>query len=162
MKTLTARKILSVELRREVDSSPDNSHLGEYSDRPGPDDRTIDRQERGDMGRDEFRYFIAAVSGEDTGNPDSVEQDYQRMESLNRGDWFSFGVSAVAEVQLTPGGVIQKIRSGGLWGIESDSDKSYFAEVESEQLAELRGELEQLGFKPGAIRKAFKNARPAK
>lgn len=149
--------IRSIKIRREVDTDPDFSHLGEYSNSPGPDDKTIDRQERGDCGRNEYRYFVAAMSGEETGNPESVEQDYQRMEDYNRQGWWFVGVWAEASVQFTPGGPVQKVRSGGLWGIESDSDKEYFAEVEGEQLAELADQLKAAGFNPGTIRKAMKD-----
>src|SRR5688500_10376303 len=72
------KRILSVSFVREPEALPDLSHFGEYSDVPGDDDKTIDRQERGDQWRNEHRYFIAALSGENTGNPESVEQDYQR------------------------------------------------------------------------------------
>ncbi len=156
--TGTAKRILSIKLRRETDTDPDLSHLGEYSNSPGPDDRTIDRQERGDCGRNEYRYFVASMSGEETGNPESVEQDYQRMEDYNRCGWCSVGVWVEATVQFSPGGPTQKIRSGGLWGIESDSDDSYFSEVQGEQLAELREQLKAAGFKAITISKAFHGA----
>lgn len=109
------------------------------------------------MRRDEYRYFIAAMSGETTGNPDSVRQDYDRMESLNRGDWCYYGISAVAEVWNPKTHTTQKIRSGGLWGIESDSG-NYLEEVEQEQLTELSTELSSLGFGKRAITYAIKLA----
>lgn len=143
-------RILSVQIDRMIDDSPDLSYLGKYSNEPGPDDRTIDRQERGDMRRNEFRYFIAALSGDETGNPESVLQDYNRMESYNRGEWSCYGIAAVARVQLSSD-TVQRITSGGLWGIESDSDDSYFAGVNEEQLAELRTELLALGFTEGEV-----------
>lgn len=139
------RRILRVVLRHETDTGPDLSYLGEYSSAPGPDDRTVDRQKRGDMERGEYRYFVAAMSGAETGNPKSVNQDYRRMEEYNRGGWCMTGVWAEAEVVLT-GNVIQTVRSGGLWGIESDSDDKYFKEVEAEQLGDLRTELRAAGF----------------
>ena len=148
--------IRRVLLCREVDDSPDTSWIGEYSSEPGPDDRTIDREERGDAERNEYRYFIAAMSGEETGNPKSVEEDYRRMEQLNRGDWCFFGISAEAEIVVN--GVIQTIRSGGLWGIESDSGDAYFREVGNEQLSELRDTLTQLGFTEEQLIDAFHGA----
>jgi hypothetical protein len=84
-----------------------------------------------------------------------VREDYKRHEALNRGDWCYLGISASAEVQLSERGPIQTLRSGGLWGIESDSDKSYFGEVEAEELAALRSELEAVGFAPEQINEAF-------
>lgn len=97
----------------------------------------------------------------------NAKQDYERMESLNKGHWYFVGVRAEAEykaVYMTEGrggrdyyGNPQTVTSGGLWGIESDSDRAYFEEVKREQLAELRSELKALGFSSRAISAAFKN-----
>jgi hypothetical protein len=153
------KRILSVRVRWETDSDPDLSFIGEYASRPGPDDRTIDREERGDVGRNEYRYFIAAMSGEETGNPESVEQDYRRMEDMNRGDWQMLGCWCEAEVVLIPGGPIQTIRSGGLCGIESDSGDGYLREIEQEQASELREQLKALGYSDRSIGRALKEAK---
>ena len=147
-------RILSVRVVSLPDYDPDLSYLGEYNSNPDGD-CVIDRQERGDMERNQFRYFHPAMTGEETGNPDSPEQDYQRCEAYSRCDWCMVGVRADAEVQLSNGGPVQDIRSGGLWGIESDSDKSYFSQVEGEELAQLRAELLLLGFSEEAIDAAF-------
>lgn len=154
-KKRTGKSILNVYVLIIHDDSPDLSHLGEYTNQPGPDDRTIDRQETGDMGRGEYRYFVAAMSGEDTGNPESVKQDYERMESHNRGEWQMIGMRAHARVQFTPQGPWNEITSGGLWGIESDSGDDYFREIGQEQLAELRDQLHAAGFTSRQIGKAF-------
>jgi len=160
MPNLAKRRIVSVTIRREVDDSPDLSFIGEYGRHPeGP--CAIDRQERGDMGRNEHRYFNPAMTGEETGNPDSPEQDYKRMEDYNRGEWCMMGVFATADVVLT-GNVVQKVRSGGLWGIESDSDEGYFTEIADEQMSELRDELKAVGFTGREITAAFKRLTPQK
>ena len=148
-------KILSVTILRSVDTDPDTSYLGRYSDKPGPDDETVDRAERCDRGRNGFRYFIAANSAADTGNPDSVEQDYRRMESLQHGDWCYLVISASAEI-VSANGIIQTVRSGGLWGIDGNSDESYLSEVEKDELSALRVELVSFGFADRAISNAFK------
>ena len=148
------KRILSVTVHRAIDTDPDLSWIGEYSDHPGEDGKTIDRQEVGDWERGTYRYFIAAMSESDTGSEGSVKQDYARMQDYNRGDWCMMGVWVEAEVLLT-GNATQKIRSGGLWGIESDSDESYFAEVTQEELASLRTELKAIGFTDKQITKAF-------
>lgn len=126
------------------DESPDMSYLGEYSDTP--EEHSIDRKERGDMGRNEYRYFNLGA-----GDADYIEQDYERYERLNRGEWCMLGCRAVAEVSYpvksNPGSRrIERFTSGGLWGIESDSDKSYFAEVEQQELSDLQNHLEQFGI----------------
>lgn len=119
----------------------------------------------GDKLRDEYRYFnpssnyvdgFGRVLPENT--PEEVRtyvaQDYKRMEDLHRGFWGLIGIKAEAEVVIN--GVIQKITSGGLWGIESDSDEDNFKQVEAEELVELRKQLEALGFSKRAISVAFK------
>lgn len=50
----------------------------------------------------------------------------------------------------------QTISSGGLWSIESDSGVDYLAEVEAEELADLKHQLLVLGFSKRAISAAFK------
>lgn len=149
-------RILSVRVERRADTNTDAAHLGTYSNNPGPAGRTIDREKNGDRGRGEYRYFIAAMSADETGNPESVKQDYARMEALNRGEWSYVGVIAASEVTLPGSDVSQKIRSSGLWGIESDSGADYFAEVEEQELDALRGELAAAGFGPRQIEHAFR------
>ena|SRR5437016_1875033 len=153
--------------------------IGELIDSVGE----CDCGERGDMARHEFRYFNPSFNYVDkNGNPSDgltseevrkyTRQDYERMESLNRGDWCFIGIIAEAEIQLTttwensvvskvswhsPIAPYQTITSGGLWGTESDSDESYLQEIEQEQLSELRSQLKALGFSSRAISAAFKN-----
>lgn len=148
------KTIRHVRFRVETDDSPDLSFLGNYQSNPGPNDKTIDRQERGDMERGQHRYFVACNSGEETGNPNSVEEDYQRMEALDRGDWCMMYCYAEAEIVLC--GVIQTIRSGGLGGVESDSEDGYFDEIKKDELDHLKNILQGLGFFKTEIAKAFK------
>jgi hypothetical protein len=121
----------------------------------------------GDMGRNEFRYFNPSFNYvTKDGKPESgltpedvrkyTRQDYERMESANRGDWCFIGIRAEAEVQVT-GDTMQRISSGGLWGIESDSDRSYLKSVQQDELSNLKSELLALGFSKRAIATAFKN-----
>lgn len=84
-----------------------------------------------------------------------VAQDYERMERLNAGYWGFIGIKAEARVIVN--GITQEITSGGLWGIESDSEESYFEEIEGEELSSLRTQLEALGFSKRAVSAAFKN-----
>ncbi len=147
------KRILSITLHHELDTDPDLSFLGEYSGN-AKNDNSIDRKERGDMDQHEYRYFTPAMTGEETGNPDSPEQDYARMESYNAQNWYMMGVFATAEVILA-NGVIQSIRSGGLWGIESDSDRDHIADVEKDELADLAEQLEAAGFSKRAVARAL-------
>lgn len=152
--TITRKgRILSIKLETRGDSDADSSHLGEYSNQPGHADRTIERTPLAARGG--YRYFIAALSGEDTGNPESVKEDYARAEALNRGEWCYVGIIARAEYTLPGSNIVQRLTSGGLWGVESDSGKEYIAEVEGEELVALRGELETIGFGKRQIDQAF-------
>lgn len=117
----------------------------------------------GDMERNEFRFFNGCVENYKGETPENirkyVRQDYERMERLQRGDWGYIGIRAEAEVLIPSNGhsIVQEVTSGGLWGVESDSDKSYLASVGGEELAELRKQLYVLGFSKRAIATACKN-----
>lgn len=62
--------------------------------------------------------------------------------------WMYIGIRAKAEVSYEMQNVyprgnrrIEWFTSGGLWGIESDSEEKYLIEVENEQLADLKEHL---------------------
>jgi len=85
---------------------------------------------------------------------ENARKDYARMEAHNRNEWGFIGIQAQAEIVLD--GVCQTIQSGGLWGIESDSEESYFRKIEHEELTSLRGILHTMGFSKRAIAAAVK------
>lgn len=76
-------------------------------------------------------------------------QDAQRIQAYNRGHWGMVGIRAKAEI-MVPSGInggyitIVTIKSPGLWGIESDSDESYFAEEYRNQVDELKTIIEAI------------------
>lgn len=86
----------------------------------------------------------------------AVDRDYENLRAWCNDEWHWIGIRAVAQVTLDTNGVIQHLSSGGLWGIESDSDKAYFAEVAAEELADLKSTLEAAGFSKRAIATACK------
>jgi len=137
-------------IETKIDENPDLSYLGEYSSSPNEGAITTGKDGR------HFPYFNPTMTAEQTGNPDSPQQDFERMEAYNRGDWYIMGIIAKATIK-TVSGLLQTIRSSGLWGVESDSDKSYLREVACEELAGLANELESLGFGNAAIGRAIKN-----
>ena len=164
-------KILSIKVERMTDENPDTSLIGEYTDQP--DDWAICRccgeylakcgeeHETPPKGR-EFRFFKPYAGGEKEGTEEYQKygkQDYDRMEGLNAGHWWFIGIGAKAQVVTTKtgAGVVQTITSGGLWGIESDSDNAYLRQVEDEQLTELVEELKRLGFGERQIDKALES-----
>src|SRR5258708_7906010 len=85
----------------------------------------------------EYRYFNPNYKNYE-GLPEEdirkyCRQDFDRMESLNSGQWCYIGIRAEACIATYDAkgmqGTMQRITSGSLWGVESDS-RSYIAEVE--------------------------------
>lgn len=147
---------------QKLDSERDS--LGAAYDQVGELIESIDEcdcGEHGDMERGQYRYFngpIENYKGKSSADIRKyVRQDYERMESLNRGDWCFIGIRAEAEVQTKHGAVIQTISSGGLWGIESDAGDDHIKSTIDEELSQLKTELTALGFSKRAIATAFKN-----
>lgn len=87
-------------------------------------------------------------------DPSYLEQEgwEDRLRQYRDGVFTFVGVYALAKVLVND--TVQDIRSGGLWGIESDSGDDYMAEVEAEELDDLRTTLAEMGFHdlPTAIR----------
>jgi hypothetical protein len=120
--------------------------------------------------RNSYPYFNPATvekGNTPEENRQNAKADFERMESLARGDWYYLGIRAEAKIGLPNGFTnargehdsltVQRVCSGGLWGTESDSDESYLKEIEQDELGELRNQLKQLGFSARAISTAFKN-----
>jgi hypothetical protein len=83
---------------------------------------------------------------------DSDERQYARQdrERLARyGEyWFMEGCRAVARVSYAESNGsrrLEQMSSGGLWGIETDSDRAYLTSVENDELADLKAHLERFG-----------------
>jgi hypothetical protein len=121
----------------------------------------------GPCGRNEYQYFNPSFNYISSNGklkdltPNEVIQytreDYKRMEALNSGEWYYIGIRAEAQVTFTSS-VMQKVSSGGIWGVESDSSSSdHFPELEAEELAELSNQLHAAGFSKRVIAAAFKN-----
>lgn len=160
----TNYKILKVWVEHKIDDSPDTSHLGSFSD-TRESHFSIDRQEQNEWRRGEYRYFNPSFNYVDKqGEPlpdltaddvaKYVTEDYRRMSALGV-DWHYIGVIAKAEI-VSPQGVCQVIRSGGLWGVESDSG-DYIKSVERDELDNLAAELASLGIGKRAIAYAMKH-----
>ena len=144
-----AAKLESVRLMKQVDEQPDLSWIGSYASTYGGSDIVVDRQERGHADSRQHRYFIWANQSnyKEPLKPRErreLEQDYRRMEDYGNG-WVMVGVWAEADIVVD--GVIQKLRSGGLWGIESDSDQAYFNSVGQEEYNALKDILKEMGVK---------------
>ena len=168
----TSKRILSIETKRIIDESPGTSFIGQFGRQadtqfaiehrgahslpwfnPGsvesfnPSASWIPAEVQGESARRQYWHAIMTKN---------AKQDHLRMCQLIDGEFHFIGVQATAEV--TVGGVCQTLTSGGLWGIESDSEESYFAEIEAEQLSELRGILAEIDFSKRAIATAVNEA----
>ena len=75
-------------------------------------------------------------------------EDYERREDYGNG-WRMQGCSAEATVSYPCGNGsrrLESFQSGGLYGVESDSERDYMEEVEQEQLADLVQHLSYFGI----------------
>lgn len=129
-------ELRAIVVKTLIDDHPPLDHLGEYRDRPGPTDRTIDRTRSGHFKTGQYRYFVST-------DPERAEENFERMEEYSRGDVVSYGI--VAHARISVGGTVQTIKSGGIWGIPSDADPEYAADLAAEEVADLRDILEGLG-----------------
>jgi hypothetical protein len=149
---------VKIELQRVLDDSPDTSWLGEfcnYDSRHTPrtsEQKLVHRQSglvldhsgiwRDSKGRiaAEPEHRSYAREYQYTFHNNGHEKlsyalhDNRRLEQLNNGDICILGVRALVQFQ----GVV--IGESSIWGIESDSDESYFAETETEQIKEALAE----------------------
>jgi hypothetical protein len=82
-------------------------------------------------------------------DPDYKEEDQERLDAFNNGDWYMLGIFVRAE--LVVNGTIQTVQSPGLWAIESDSGEDYLNEVAGEEYEVLLGILKELGVKPSQV-----------
>jgi hypothetical protein len=165
------KKIDFIKIIRESDTDPDTSYLGKYGDefKPGCivvhdelfyEDVIKDKKyELPEKGR-EYRFFYPFEIGEKIGSKKYREfslQNFKRMERLNSGDWGFISVSAEARLLTSYDGkswLINTISSGGLYGIESDSEESYIKSIEEEELDSLKDVLKECGFSDEEINKA--------
>jgi hypothetical protein len=160
--------IESIVVNREDDNCPCLDWLGKWSNENV--EGAIDRQETGHWKHGEYRYFVPAVAKgqinydstlSDEEREKYANQDHERMESLEDGKWYMLGVQAVCRLKISYDGGknwhLQDIHSGGLWGIESDSEESYIKEQEDEQLDELKRLVVTLGVPQEVADEEFKH-----
>lgn len=167
------KKIESIKVKAVDDDINDISYLGKFSSKV-PDKYDLNRGNaffRPNAERGEHKYFIPANKVETTreflqsrGYARSVaeekarednKRDFARAEKIASGDIQFVGIVAKAEILVPLGDhwISQQVRSGGLWGIESDSGEEYFEEVGKEQVAELKEILLEYGFTKTQLQK---------
>ena len=87
-----------------------------------------------------------------------LEQDEleERHAAYEQGEFLLVGVRAEAEVFI--GGIAQTLKSGGLYGIESDSEEEYFDEIFAQEWATLRDVLKTVGVSTSQLPVEFDRA----
>lgn len=135
----------SIRTCRVIDEYPDLSYLettaSSHFGKDGANWLHVSREDRIKVVKEHGTVWDACIA--------YALQDKERLAAYNRGEWHMLGISAKATVLIPtetvpPSWKIQEITSGGLWGIESDSDEEYLKQVEDEQVAELRRYLQIL------------------
>lgn len=86
-------------------------------------------------------------------SPDTsyLEQDEfkDRLDAYRAEEFTFIGLQAKATIALR--GVIQTIFSGGVFGVESDSDAAHLKDLAKEEIVEISTILEDLRFTPAEI-----------
>jgi len=159
------KQIKSIKIVHEYDDDPDLSWLGKFSNEWSQG--AIDRKRFGDWDPSEMRYFVPCNHWPH--NPenwahvpeDDLKDIIAKHRTLKKADWTyaikdmhrqeSYGsrwitIGIYAKADIVTRNVHQTIRSGGLWGIESDSSQCDIKSIEKMELNELRKILEELGF----------------
>ena len=135
MTNKTNIRIDRIKIRREIDESPDLSWLESSIDEYGKIHSCRYTQEELDKHPRRTRRYI--------------KEDMKRLNSYGE-DWYMIGIVAEAQISypLNNNGDrrLEWLSSGGIWGVESDSDESYLKEMEEEQLSELKEHLETFGI----------------
>lgn len=144
------KKIQSITIDTIPDYDADMSYLGTFSDEQKG--KFAIEHEPGNPRT--LKYFNA----DNVENMKQAKDNYDRMMDFEHGRVQNLSIRAEAEIRTsTDGGktwLCNTIKSGGLYGIEDDSDPSYFREVEAEQMAELTDALKSLGFSDDEIKNA--------
>jgi len=140
-------KAVKIEVKRIVDENPDLSFL-----------ETTPEYHYGENGsewehvsEDDIKKIIEKHGSIWNACMEYAKQDRERLDAYNRGNWEMIGIKAVATIHIpVNNGInngnddtvkIQAIESGGLFGIESDSDDDYIQDIGREQIAEVKNHL---------------------
>lgn len=147
------KKINKVIVERIPDYDTDLSYLGTFGNEAGK------FAVKHDGNRNDYPYFNA----DNVENMKQAKQNYNRIMKYDSGELCDYGVKATAEVYTSQDGKswkIDKITSGGLWGLSSDGSTAEFDSEAENQRAELTDILKEFGFSEKEILDApvnFKN-----
>jgi len=139
------KKITKIKLKIESDYDADLDHIGTWSDECGKYGLLHNK----DRYMNEMAYFNST-------NAESIEEarrDYKRMKQFLSRDVEMLGFYAEATIETWQdstgagaGRIRNVIRTPGLWGVDSDASSSDYAEIEGQQLEDLKDVLMELGF----------------
>lgn len=79
-----------------------------------------------------------------SGDLDYLQEEEKRFQAWKQDEFYFLGVRVLVEIHNWHTGNNRKFESAGLWGIESDSDSSYFLEVARDELHNLQAEFPEL------------------
>lgn len=133
------KRITLIKIKTIVDEYPDFSYLGEFSDKQG----RFAIKHSDDPGK--YKYFNA----ENVENIKQAKENYKRMMQYENDEVSSMGIQAIADIQIGQKGdscLINHIESGGIYGIDSDSNEGDIKAEGENQLSELKNVLLELGF----------------
>ena len=140
------KRIEKITIERIPDYDSQLDYLGTFSDEAGE----FAVKHEGERGQ--YAYFNA----DNVENMKQAKQNYDRVMQYEKGNILDYGVKATAEI--TTGNknwrLLNKISSGGLWGMSSDTDDSEFESEEQNQLDELTDVLIDFGFTKQEVKAA--------
>lgn len=96
-------------------------------------------------------FEMLQTEDHDTTPFDWLEESDERIQAWRRGEWHFIGLVARANIEIFHPNTRPRystcytLRSAGLWGIESDSEPSYIADLYKEQCAELKQDILAMG-----------------
>ena len=137
MSTNNKPRIDYIRINWEVDTDPDTSYL---ESKLSEDGKTLISS---------MRYTQQDLDESPKEIKKYIEQDTERLKKCYSGELCAYSCTAEAITSYPIGESgdrrIQKLTSGGLWGIESDSRREYKEEVATEELDDLKSHLETYG-----------------
>ena len=145
------RELVSIVAEKVAYHDPDLSWIGKYSSKPDKRHNTVKRYPNGSRSKErEFQYFISCNAT----TQQEAHKDHRRMNDYGN-EWCMVGVRVVATfrtVRECGYSHEHRISSAGLWGIESDSNTSFFTQVANEEYSTLVSDLRAIGFSDAEIR----------
>lgn len=96
----------------------------------------------------DLSYLTDHMGGKDKR---SIRLDNERLADYDKGRWRMMGIVAECSYIMpistnNQTAIGQDIQSAGLWQVESDSDKEYLAEIEGQEIEQLKEICTKLGI----------------